>query len=246
MDFSNTTSKSGLLQDCEFWCGFDDAGITGNATLKAQFTGRLNDWYHKVVTMILAAQDAWDWDDTNKTNYPVATTPLVASQRDYTFPTSLKILKIKRVDVTYDGSTYYKVEPFDSSETGLGLGNDTTVDARFSKTSPFYDLKSTSIWLYPMASAADVTAGGKLRIEFFREPTEFTTSDTTAEPGFDEPFHRMLSLGASLDYCVRQSLPQKNDLAALLKDYEERLRLYYGRKDQDTNPQLKPADTDYE
>src|ERR1051326_6234901 len=107
-------------------------GADTNAFTAANRLISTNRWMHKVWTMILTSQDGWDVDDLNQTDYPVATTPLVASQRDYTIPTSLKALKIKRVDVTYDGSTYYKCEPWDSSETGEGLGNATNTDPRFS------------------------------------------------------------------------------------------------------------------
>ncbi len=150
MQFSDTTNKLGLIQDCEQWCGFPDAGITGDTTTFAQFTRNINAWYHKIVTMILESQDEWDFDDTAHGDYPVLTTPLVADQRDYSIPTTEKVLKIKRVDICYDGTgnTCYKAEPIDSGQMGLGLGNDTDVDARFSRTEPATDLVTNTIWIY--------------------------------------------------------------------------------------------------
>lgn len=195
-----------------------------------------NRWYHKIVTMILASQDEWDWDDSNATDYPTATTPLVASRRDYTFPASLKILKIKRVDVTYDGTNYYQARPIDVSEFNFGNGNDDKVDQNFDKQSPAYDPKSNSIWLYPRANAADVSAGGLVKIEFLREPAEFTLSDVTTgskEPGFDEPFHIMIALGMCWDFASAKQLPMKNDIWAELQDYEAKIKQYYGNKQTD-------------
>jgi hypothetical protein len=244
--FNDTSGGQGLIQDCEDRLNLGATAISGNTALLKTFTRYINQRYHQVVTMILDSQDDWDFDDSNNTDYAIATTPLVTSQRDYTFPTSLKILKIKRVDVTYNGSTYYKCEPFDSSMTGIGLGNDTNTDGEFSKTEPFYDIKTNSIWLYPLSSAADVTAGAKLRIEFYRDIVEFTTASTTAIPGFDTPFHQMLSIGASLDYAIIRNLDAKNDLAALWIDLEKRLRMYYGKKNDDINPQLQAAYINYE
>ena len=263
MQYSDTSGKSGLLQDCEFWTGLGDAGITGNATLKAQFTSFINRWYHKTITMILESQDDWDFDDYSITSTaPIATRAMVAARRDYSFNSAnwsligreggaagssaaIFPLKVSRVDVTYDGTNYYKAEPFDSQQTGLGLGNDTNTDGRFSTTSPFYDIRNNALWIYPLASAADVTAGAKIRVTFFREPAEFATSDTTKEPGFDEAFHRMLSIGASLDWALAKSLPVKSELAALLQDYERRLKQHYGNKDTDVKYQLTPAYQDY-
>ena len=245
MQFNDTTSRTGLLQDCEDLLGLGALAITGNTTLLQTFTRNINSWYHKVVTMLLSSQDDWDFDDSNKTDYPIATTPLVAGQRDYSFSTTLKLLKIKRADITYDGVNYYPLLKFDSSMAGYGLGNDTQTDARFSKTEPYADYKANSIWIYPLPSASDVSAGGKIRIEFYREITEFTTSSTTSEPGFDEPFHRILSIGAAFDYAMAKQLPQKKDLWTLLQDYEARLKQYYSKRSDDQSGVVMGAYINY-
>lgn len=244
MQYNDTTTRTGIIQDCEFLTGIGKEGISGNATLLQEFTRLANAWFHKVVTMILKAQDEWDFDDKNLTDYPVATTPMTTA-RDIVFPASLKILKIKRVDISYDGSTYNRATPIDSEEIANGLGNDTTVDGLFSKTSPKYDPRSNSIWVYPRASQAEVDAGATARVEFAREGDEFTTSDTAQEPGFDEPFHRMIPLGMSFDWAMVKGLPQKNDIFAMLQDYEIRLKDYYGKKVDDRQASLKGAYVNY-
>lgn len=263
MTFNDTTNRNGLIQSCEFLCSLQDAGISGDTNLLKHFTRLINARCYQVLTMILNAQDEWDFDDVNLGNYPTATRALIVAQRDYRFDTAswsligreggsaasnaaIKPLKIKRVDITYDGTNYYKAEPFDEGETGLGLGNDTNTDQRFGKTKPFYDVRDYAIWLYPTASSADVTAGAKMRITFVREFDEFTSSDTTQEPGFDEPFHQMAAVGASLDYAVAKGLSNKNDLAAMWADYENRLRVYYGNKQKDRELILKPSYVNYE
>lgn len=230
MQFSDTSTRQGLIQDCEDLTGIGATGISGTTALLQQFTRNINAWYHKVVTMILASQGDWEWDDMNKTNYPVGTINLVAGQRDYVLPLTDKILKVKRIDITYDGTSYIQALPLDSFDMKSPLGSSTQEDAYHSKIQPYYDLKTNSVWLYPLPDAADVAAGAKMRIEFLREPTEFATNSTTAEPGFDEPFHRMLSIGASLDYAITFQKPNKNDLKEMLADYELRLREYYSTK----------------
>lgn len=233
MDYNDTTTKLGLVQDCEFLCQFNDGDISGNATMLATFTRLMNKHYHKTVLAILEAQDTWDFDDKNFSDYPIATTPLVAGQRDYTFPVSLKILKIKRVDVTYDGTNWYRANPIDSGLPVDGLGNSTFEDSLVSISSPRYDAKSNAIWVYPLADASQVSAGAKIRIEFFREIEEFTASDTTKEPGIDRPFHQMISLGASMEYAVAKMLGNAGNLADLYRDMEQRLKEYYSRKEVD-------------
>lgn len=207
-----------------------------------------NRWYQKIVSMILQSMDDWDFDDSNETDYPVATTPLVANQRDYSFPDSLKILQIKRIDLTYDGTNYYKAEEIDTANIALGLGNDSSIDGHFSKTSPVIDFKSNAFWIYPRASQSDVDAGAKARLEFLREPVEYTSAEVTAgtkEPGFDSIFHPMIPLGMIYDWCSAKggSSPVltalKSDIAAELNDYEQRLRKHYGTKQHDRTLQLK-------
>lgn len=198
--------------------------------------------------MILQAQDEWDADDLNQTDYPVVTTPLVAAQRDYTFPAALKILKIKRVDITYDGTTYYKADPLDSGVTSIPFGNDTNIDANFTISAPRYDVKGNAVLVYPLATAAQVTAGAKVRIEYFREPLEFTSAEVTTgtkEPGFDEPFHIMVALGVCYDWFSAKDLNagitrsrgiivgQQGIINAELQDYEQRLIKHYGSKQLD-------------
>lgn len=244
LQFNDTTNRAGLIQECERRLNKDvpgNPGISGNTTLLADFTVRLNEWYHKVVTMIFAAQDDWDFDDITQTDYPVAVTNLVAGQQDYTFPLTLGILKIQRVEISYDGSTWRRAIPFDKGESSRPL-DASSVASNFTTSVPYYDLLTNSMFLYPVPTA-NVTAG--LKIWFLRSPLEFVSTDTTKQPGIDPAFHWMIAIGACLDYAIAKNLPQKNDLAATLTDYEARLKIYYGRKNEDRDWALKPAFTDY-
>lgn len=261
--FSDVSGGMGLVQDGEDNLNFPPTGISSNPSLLRQFTRSVNSWYYKIVTMILASQDSWDFDDsTISTTNPIALRPMVAAQRDYRFSTSLwqlmgaegaangsaasiAPLKIKRVDFTYDGSTWYKAELYDTGTSSFGTGNDTNTDSNFNKNTPYYDLASNSLNVYPLATSTDVSAGAKIRIEFTRGVTEFTVSDTTKAPAIDVAFHRMISLGASYDYAVIKTLPTAIGFQNLLADYEMRLKQYYGQKITDTQFILKAAYTDY-
>lgn len=244
MVYSDTSGKSGIIQRIELLTSLGDATISGNATLLAQFTGLINSAYHGVVTAILQSQSEWDFDDINYTDYPIATTPMTTN-RDYTFPASLKILKVKRVDVSYDGTNYYKAEPFDTGETGLGLGNDTNTDGRFSKTAPMYDLLGNALRLYPKGAAADVSASGVVRIEFLRSVDEFSTSDTTQVPYIDVPFDQILAYQPAYEWAMLNNLSQTAVLKGRLDELMAQLRNYYGQKDLDREHIMKPANLDY-
>lgn len=229
MEFSNTSTLGGLIQECELLTGLGNTQISGNTTNLKIITRLLNATYHEVVTMILDSQDEWDFDDKNHTDYPILTTSLVASQQDYTLPASLKALKIKRVEITYDGSQWYKAEPLDINELGIATDT-TTISGNFSTGSPRYDLQNNALFLYPIPSS---NVSGGLKIWVSREIDEFTTADTTQEPGFDEPFHRMLAVGASLKYAMAKQLSNRKELIEEYGDYEKRLRGYYGNKQKD-------------
>lgn len=247
MQFSDTTNKNGLIQKVEFYANLGDGAVSGNSTLLKQVTQSINDWQNKIITMILASQDDWDFDDSSATDYPVATTPLVAGQRDYTFPTSLNLLKVKRIDVTYDGTNWYRAEMFDSGEIGLGMGNDANTDARYSKNKPAYDLKSNAIWLYPEASSADVSAGATVRVEFQRDVTQFASTDTTAKSSLPLAFQPMIAQGAAYEFCAANELPGRaQGLLLMLQDGEARLKQFYGRRDNDGFSALKAGYVNYE
>ncbi len=257
--FSDTTNKNGVIQRCEIACGLGDGGISGNTTLLKQFTGIINSWYQKVVTMILASQTDWDWDDIGTTdgttptqsNYPIATFPLQTAQRDYPLGASVKFLKLKRVDCTYDGTNWYKADAFDSGAFNpvprIGMGNDLLLDAQvFSDfTQPKYDVRALSLFIYPMPTAAQTAAGAKVRIEFTREPSEFVSTDTTKTLGIDTPFQPMIPLGASYEWTSINAPGLAMVIKPMVDDYEARLKEYYPMKDQDELMFLAPIRSSY-
>lgn len=218
----------------------------------------INIWYQKIVSMIFESQDDTDFDDARRTDYPIQTTPMVANQRDYQMAVSEAVLKIKRVDMTYDGSHWYRAQAMDSGQYGFGVGfdqatsTDTVFDQHFIQQAPVFDVSYNSIFIAPMPLAADVANGGTIRVEWERNVIPFTTSDytsvltdSTVVPGFDAPFQPMLAAGAAFEYATTRQLPQLTQLQQQLQDWEVRLRQAYSRKDLDTRLQFKPSYQSY-
>ena len=214
----------------------------------ASLLNDINIWYQKASTMILEAQDDADFDDLNATDYPIYSTNLVVGQRDYPIPETLNFLSVKRVDITYDGTNYYRAMAFDNSSENRGMGPITgdenmelIVDNRYSKTAPYYDIKYGSIFIYPRPSQA----GGKINAEFSRQVVEFTSADLaggTKEPGFDGPFHPILAYGPAFEFAQKYNMPQQKTILMELQDYEERLKRHYGNKDKDIRYVFRPFD----
>jgi len=217
----------------------------------SQLLINLNTWYQKIVSMILESQDETDFDDARKTDYPIKTTPLVVGQRDYPIPVSENVLKIKRVDISYDGGlNYYRATPIDSGEWMWDDGAvATNTDSNFIKTAPRYDPKYNSIFIYPAPVTGD---SGSIRIEWERNVTPFTTSDytsvltdSTVIPGFDAPFHQMLADGSAFEYAEARQLPIAAQLAQKLQDWEIRLRQHYSHKELDRDLTFTSAYDDW-
>lgn len=200
----------------------------------------INDHLSRVQTTILRAQDEWDFDDSNNTDLPILTADLVASQQYYTLPTGM--IDMKRLEMSYDGSTWKKVEPFDINERG----RDTNDLSDFSKVSPFYDLvASDTFTLYPIP---DTNVTGGLKIWISRTPVDFTSAELTTgtkEPGFDPLFHQILAYGPALDFCVARNLPQAGNLKKVYDELMMALQNHYGDKQEDRVLSLSTAYINY-
>lgn len=219
MQFSDTSGKTGLVEDVTFLTGAD-----ANAYSMADRTRNMNRWYYKAVIEAWKAGDTWKFDDTNATGYPVAVTTMVDSQNDYSLPSTA--LKIQRVEVKDSNGDWSVVDPISQEEIDGALDEYYEIDGVPIR----YRMVKNSVWLYPAPAASKVTLTSGLKIYFLREVDEFTAADTTQEPGIAEPFHRVISLGGAYDYCLAKKPDyadrMRNELERLLAD----LRAFYATR----------------
>lgn len=214
MVFSSGSGEYGLVEDSRFLAGVDSAAFP-----TADVTRCINRHYYEACIAAWESSADWSFDDTNQTNFPIATTTLVASQPDYSIPTNA--LTIDRVEVKDNAGNYAIVTAIDDTQINQALDEFMETDG----LPKYYRLVKNSIILYPAPAAASVTTALGLKIYFTREVDEFTTSDTTQEPGLPEPFHRLLSLGAAADFTLAKGLPNytalKNESAVLLSELKK-------------------------
>lgn len=239
MQFSNTTTKDGILQRIEFNVGLPDGAITGDTTLKARITALINDVYDHVGILIWMASKGWDITDYNATTTPYATTPLTTARSvviDDPDSPSIRLMKIKRVDITYDGSTWYRADPLDTANVGFGMGDDSDVDENFTTTEPKYRAVGNLIEVYPRATSAQVSAGATVRLEYTPSFEHFTTSDTTKTLGFDTPLHGLVPAIASMRYAVINDMKKAKSLKVLVDEQIAILRGYFGTKNEEAIP----------
>lgn len=212
-----------------------DTTATGFATADRVIS--INNYYNRIVTMILKSQDEWDYDDKNNTDFPIMTTSLVANQPDYALPTN--VLKIKRVEVTFDGSNWYRAESIDDNERSAD-STQTTINNLFQTARPYYDIQFGSIFLFPIPTA---NVSGGLKVWVSRQITEITSSDLTTGtyvPGFDPNFHMVLAYGAAYEFGLANGKENTNIIKNELEQMMAELQIYYGDKDKDRTIFLKP------
>ncbi len=208
MIWNDTTNRTGAIQEMEDICGLGATGITGNTALFQQFTRWSNKWNKIGAKIVINAKDDWDFDDPNWTTYPSGTY-VGTTNRDYVFSSTEKLLKLKTVGISYDGINYVKATPIDTSDFA-NVKEDPNIDQNFSLTTPCYDPKANSIDIYPKFTAAQVSAGAKVYVEFYREPNDFATTGTDS---YIVNFENLVTKGASYEYASLY----KPDLAASLR-----------------------------
>lgn len=211
MVFNDTTTRQGLIQDAEDICGLGATGITGNTALFQQFTRWANKWNQIAVTNAIKSSRGWDVDDPAYSTYASGTYP-GTTNRDYAISSTEKVIGIKTVGISTDGTNYVWAEPMDITDR-QNIAKDANIDGKFSKSAPKYDPKANSVDIYPKFTAAEVAAGAKVYIEFYREPSAFATSGTdTQTPAVIAPYHQLISKGMSYEYAALY----KPDLASRL------------------------------
>ena len=235
MEFSNTTSKDGIIQNCESKCKLGDGGISGNAILLAKFTGYINQAWEKVAMRILQVDKNWRWDDNNYWNQasnaiPVATHDLEDGERMYILPrstnsadqsTTWKVYKVRVKDIN---GVFYDLLPLgaDEDETSNGSGKPT-----------HYRLVGNNIRLSDPPSSTGVTLTGGIQVWFQRAFIKFTSSDTTKQPGFISSFHHLLELDASATHLLPTDKALAADYITLFNAGLDQLEIAFAQRNDD-------------
>jgi hypothetical protein len=236
MQLSDTTNKNGLLQQCEEYTNLGDGTITSDTTLKKKFIIRINNAQDDVFMEALDAQDGWDPDDPRYTDRKKFTVSMTKN-RDYTFAVNENILEWERVDVSYDGSEFYRAQPIDTTELGFGVGGG-ALDDRFNQSDPRYDVRGNQLLLFPKGDQDAVDAGGELRLEWARAPKEFALdgTDDSEEPFVPRPFHNDVAVRASYDWAKIKKSENGSLLSRLeadIKESKRRIENYYSSRNND-------------
>lgn len=189
----------------------------------------VNNAYDRVVSLILQADGRWQWDDTNNTDFPIATASLVSGQNDYLLAsTHLRILDVEVKD--NGGTTFRKLDPIDYDDLN-GTPPETYYATSGSPTA--YDKLATSVIIWP---APNYSQAASLKVKFQRGPASFSSAEVTTgtkQPGFNSLYHDLIPLWVAYNYAISNSLQNANLLMAEIQRKEAALREDYGKRDKD-------------
>lgn len=178
----------------------------------------------RVVSLINRADSRWEFEDTNQTDLPIATTTITSGQQDYSLATSH--LSINRVEIKDTGGKWHLLRPIDRNtvtQEALAeyLGTGTPLE---------YDKIGSSVFLYPIPN---YTQAASLKLYFTRGPIAFDSGDTTDEPGFNSLFHKLVPLWASYDYALANGLKNANQIFEEIVRMEDEVQKFYGMRSRD-------------
>ena len=215
MIYSNSVTKDGIVEECDFLVSSDS--VTYPIEQKTRNANRALD---KVLSLILSADGRWQYDDTNNTDLPIASTNIISGQQDYSFNTDM--ITVTRVEIKDPEANWNYLNPFDQRDlmpaqptplprwgtAGVSFNNGFSLtDFMETPGTPvYYDKIASSVFLYP-APNYNSTLG--LKVYFQRTPNYFLTTDTTKQPGFATHLHRYISLSMAYDYAVAKTLSDK-------------------------------------
>jgi len=186
----------------------------------------INNAYERVGSLLLSVDNRWQWDDTNQTDLPIATTNLISGQYDYSLASVH--LKITRVECATNstGNKFEVLNYFDQSDEKNSLTNlsgKTGIPYR-------YDNIGNSILLDPKPNF-NCTNG--LKIFFQRGPSLYSAIEVAAgtkQPGFSSLYHDLIPLWVAYEYCYANGINTANAFMNEIVRKEDALKKDYFNK----------------
>lgn len=244
MEFSNTTTKNGLIQLLEDLTATQSA--TSNTYSLAKKTRDINNALGNFFIIGNQASGRWQLDDTNQLDYPTIFADIISGRQDYGFLTDQQGNQI--LDI-------YKVRAKDANGNWLTLkqrdlnaedGDDSWLNSGSEGSPTEYDLTANGIILN-VTPNYNSTLG--LEVYVARTPSYFLTTDTGKNPGIPNVFHEYLALRPAYFYCLQRGMKQSKDYKVQLygadgkSGIEGAIRSYYSNRNRDERIVLQPPIT---
>lgn len=190
-----------------------------------------NNAFERIVSLIIQADGRWQWDDTNNTDIPIATTDIVANQQDYSLSTTH--LELTRAEIKDSNGNWNLLNPIDQTD----VFNQSLTD--FMKTAGlpiYYDKIAASVFLYPKPNYSQAAS---LKLYFQRGPNYFVLGDTTKTPGFNTLYHELIPLWISYNFALANGKENAQGLYTQIQLKEDALVADYALRAKDDHPRLR-------
>jgi len=231
MKFYDSVNKAGIVDDVFFITGTDAVSYP-----LADIARNANRHQNKAVIDILKTEGRVQFDDSNNSGLPESTFDLANGQSQYSLPTNL--LKLWAIEIVDTAGNNIRLEEIDINDPMMSK---TITDFQDTPGVPkYYDVRGENVFLYPAPATGSVTltTGGKMF--FVRETDPLTAADTTQEPCIPEPFHRILSVGCSMDYFMVNDLSKVDKWRGEYEQLRSELRQFSSTRNKEVIPRLIP------
>jgi len=242
MQFNGETNEQDIVHDIYF-----ETSSNASSYPIADITRNANTALDNAVSLILFADNKWDFDSTNAVDLPVGSTDLIQAQQDYEFDD--EFLVVKSVEVADPQGKWIRLIPIDN--LSLEERQSMTDYLSTNGTPEYYDKLGGSIFLYPAPNynmrLADESLAG-LKVYFQRKMDYFSVNDTTKQPGFALHLHKYIPLYCSVVYARAKGLKNLSNLEKAIEYFEgNRLRggsvngaitAHYSKRERDVQQQI--------
>jgi len=215
-----------LKDDVDFLVGTTSASYVSKDKLR-----NMNVAYQDVARVIWESAGDWQYDDSNATDFGIATADLVADQQDYTLPSTAQ--RVQRVEVKDTSGNYVKARQIDIHDLSVATSEHLKGDGTVIQ----YDVVGRSVILYPVPSTGFVTLAAGLKVYFDRDVTNL--SDDADTPGFATAFHRILSLAAAIDFTRDEQ--ERTFFVGQRARLQNGLKKFYAKRNVEGRTRIKPA-----
>lgn len=221
MDFSNTTTLEGIVQETDRICNSD----VNSYPLKAK-AARANIALDRFFTLAFQADGRWSFDDANQTTAPLESINLVSGTEKYALDTFtseiINILRVEILDSTGQGKVLLRMDKSQADPRSLPQYNSVA------GTPQYYDLFGKYIYLYPKPNYNSTNG---LSLYFNRNKSAFVSTDTTKDPGIPTIFHPYICRMTALPFLIEKGLSQKNDVAQQIAIDEAAILDHYSHRE---------------
>lgn len=214
----------------------DMTGLNTTVEIK-QITRAANYANKKIWCWIFDSFGGWQYDDSNNTNLPIATTTLEANKRTYLLPSDA--LTLRSVEYKNSGGDWAKLYPLPIDRIN-----------QMTSENEFQDEPGEPRWYAPLSDAfkiypaSDTTRASAIRIQFDRGSVSFASTDIEKDPGFASEFHEAVAVGAAYFIGINKRLPNWELIRSEWIDAEKKIREYYTRRWQEKfPPRMETGDT---